>query len=366
MASTAQQLPNHYDVLGLTPTASPDEITRAFAKAMSMFGARPIAVAAHLSHAFEVLRNPEKRRVYDRSIGLAPTPRPYGWQFAIAAAPGAPFIASTPASSMGQAAGVATVPEPQVTEDPEAPAQADVAAAQLSPLSRRQPRQVADERVDTVVEHILAVGHAEKALLRRAGHRSHDWRRPAMMVGGLVLGAGLIGTIAGLSASGPADQQATVTVPLSAARARPAAELPSSAQEPTSVAGGVEAPTGLAAPAQTIRRTGSLQQPAPLPSQEADDVQVADSGDASTIDAVAADPLAPEPASVQPAAARLPLPNAVIARTIERIGYACASVGSIAPVEGAPGVFDVKCTSGHSYRASPVGGRYHFRRSRGR
>ena len=31
-------------------------------------------------------------------------------------------------------------------------------------------------------------------------------------------------------------------------------------------------------------------------------------------------------------------------------------------IEGAPGAFKVTCTSGHSYRAAPVRGRYRFRR----
>jgi hypothetical protein len=67
------------------------------------------------------------------------------------------------------------------------------------------------------------------------------------------------------------------------------------------------------------------------------------------------------------AAARLPLSNAVIARTIARIGYPCGRVAATAAAEGgAPGAFTVTCTSGHSYRAAPVGGRYHFRRVGGR
>lgn len=61
--------------------------------------------------------------------------------------------------------------------------------------------------------------------------------------------------------------------------------------------------------------------------------------------------------------AKLPLPNAVIARTIERIGYACGTVASITTLEGdQAGVYKVTCTSGQSYQARPVHGRYHFRR----
>ena len=59
----------------------------------------------------------------------------------------------------------------------------------------------------------------------------------------------------------------------------------------------------------------------------------------------------------------MPLPNATIARTIEKIGYSCGTVASIAAVEGAsPGVFKVTCSSGQNYQATPVNGRYHFRK----
>ena len=62
-------------------------------------------------------------------------------------------------------------------------------------------------------------------------------------------------------------------------------------------------------------------------------------------------------------AAKLPLPNLVIARTIERIGYACGAVVSATALDGdEQGVYKVTCTSGRSYQARPVHGRYHFRR----
>lgn len=62
-------------------------------------------------------------------------------------------------------------------------------------------------------------------------------------------------------------------------------------------------------------------------------------------------------------AAKLPLPNTVIARTIERIGYACGAVASATALEGhEPGAYKVTCTSGQSYQARPLHGRYHFRR----
>jgi len=76
--------------------------------------------------------------------------------------------------------------------------------------------------------------------------------------------------------------------------------------------------------------------------------------------AASADAETPAPAEVTPAS--MPLPSSVVARTIKRIGYACGSVASTSAVEGSPGVFTVTCTSGHSYQATPVKGRYRFRR----
>ena len=58
--------------------------------------------------------------------------------------------------------------------------------------------------------------------------------------------------------------------------------------------------------------------------------------------------------------ASLPLPKAVIARTIERIGYRCGDVA--AATAAGPGAYKITCTSGQSYQATPVRGRYRFRR----
>ena len=61
-------------------------------------------------------------------------------------------------------------------------------------------------------------------------------------------------------------------------------------------------------------------------------------------------------------AGAMPLSDALVARTISRIGYSCGKVASTTAVEGASGVFKVTCTSGQSFKATPVGGRYRFRR----
>lgn len=80
-------------------------------------------------------------------------------------------------------------------------------------------------------------------------------------------------------------------------------------------------------------------------------------------DADLVSPAVEESPANSPVAATMPLPNRTIARTIDKIGYACGAVYSTASVEGgAPGIFKVNCTSGQSFQASPVNGRYRFRR----
>lgn len=63
-----------------------------------------------------------------------------------------------------------------------------------------------------------------------------------------------------------------------------------------------------------------------------------------------------------PKSAPLPLPNAVIVRTIEKIGYSCGSIVSSSKIAGASGSSDyrINCSSGASYRASNRTGRYRF------
>ena len=70
MASSVRPRPNFYEVLGLSPAATQDEIGRAFVRCMGMFGAHPVAAAAQLSIAFETLRDPARRRAYDEGLGL--------------------------------------------------------------------------------------------------------------------------------------------------------------------------------------------------------------------------------------------------------------------------------------------------------
>ena len=74
---------------------------------------------------------------------------------------------------------------------------------------------------------------------------------------------------------------------------------------------------------------------------------------------------APEPPEERPAAGpRPPLPDATIARTIERIGYRCGNVVSASREEGSasgPPTYRIACSSGETYRGTDRGGRMYFR-----
>ena len=63
MVSTVKSRPNHYEMLGLAPAASSDEIARAFTREIAK--PRAFGGIAHISIAYETLRDPAKRRAYD-------------------------------------------------------------------------------------------------------------------------------------------------------------------------------------------------------------------------------------------------------------------------------------------------------------
>jgi hypothetical protein len=370
MASSVKSLPSHYEILGLSPTASQEEINQAFAKNMGMFGARPFAAAAQVSLAFEVLRNPAKRREYDRSIGLAAKPEPYKFTFSMAPQLGAPFAVAATPKNVAQPA----PPEPHVTQaEAEAKRAEDKLASLIQslrdlseptvPKAPTQPEPVAEEapapqpvvddappmRMPLFVNLELADNQSESAFLRQG------WRRPAYVLGALLAGTGILGAVAGLSVTGnnsAAEAEPAVTVAVPAAKKQ--APLAVQTVDPAIATDTFPEPQAAPAPEPAHRIT--------RPQLAASRVEIPEVTPEAPVEAAASDPLAPQPEGAPAVAAKLPLPNAVIARTIGRIGYACGSVSSATAVEGSPGSFNVTCTSGNSYRAAPVKGRYRFKR----
>jgi len=189
-----------------------------------------------------------------------------------------------------------------------------------------------------------------------------NWKRPGLAVGGFFLAAGLIGTLAGMSVrddagSAQADPAATI------GRAPAKQQTDVAASSSTHFVPAVETPAGAGSHART-RHSASRHRPSAWAKQEIASVEAggtpAGQGQATQLagDQLAADPLAPEPA-----AAKMALPDKVVARTLDRVGYRCGEVASTAAVQGSSGAFKVTCTSGQSYQATKVHGRYRFSRS---
>ncbi|HEX5238166.1 MAG TPA: hypothetical protein VFW39_06865 [Sphingomicrobium sp.] len=368
MGSSVAAKANHYEVLGLTPSANESQIARAFADAMSMFRVRPVAALAEISSAYETLRNPAKRREYDRSIGIAPPPSP-ARQWAIAA----PAVRWAPLTGARAFAPPPPAAPPAVqAEQPGEPEPASAIAASLREIARPAPlgppvqrKRPQPDAAEPAIPPFLAEPRLDAD--DEQEERAFEWKKPALAVGGFVVAAGLIGTLAGLSVRDNAQSiggERSVTSALPVAKQH--ATVSSAAVADSS---DVETPTARNEAPAPKPRHAALRHPAPAwVEHSVPQAEEAATAAETLAEQTAADPLAPASAvsAPQPVAASMPLPNALVARTIDRIGYACGKVASADAVDGSPGVFRVTCTSGQSYQASPVHGRYHFRKLGGR
>jgi hypothetical protein len=391
MDGTVGSRPSHYDALGLTPGASEEEIARAFATKMNAFRWHPAGAAAHVWIAYETLRDRIKRADYDRSLGLVPQ-RQQVWSMAVSQQHWTPFIASPSTSrtdgvspepkAESRAEPCANAPEPAgAPVDPRLESIAATVRELANPARRevpdnprppllvsRRPEREADS-LEPVIHQILSTGRSEKENLRYAEGTAFEWKRPVQIVGGLILGAGIFGVVLGLSArDNPAAAEAqSIPAAHSAAEKLHSSPSPPPAEPLAETTASQREATETADLFSSTSKRLVIRRPAPFsamrsatrsPTAESSAVDNPPEAAASD-DQAAADPLAP-----QPAAAKLPLSNSVIAHTIDRIGYRCGEVASTAPVEGAaPGTFSVTCSSGQTYQATPLHGRYRFRRS---
>ena len=403
MASPARQLSNYYEVLGLSHDASQDEVGAAFERAMGNF-ARPLSATLQIYQAFEVLRQPDKRRAYDGSIGIARDARPR--QFLIRSEQGAFTVAARASSKVEPVMPVgndrqkdtAAVPAPppqkpaprieaakpavkpflaqisaseEVVQTPQPAPLAEIAPAPAPAEPYVLAEPAGDRELDALVESIMAEGHAEKAALRSSERRPHDWRRIGIAAGALMVGAGILGGMAGVygSESASADNAVDVALPEPSpylAGTAPSRDFDAEAEAQVRAENAVKEARQLVAstPERNINppivplgvEIAQARPPKAVPAAEAP--KPSEAAATTTVD-----PLAPTPEETTAAAqpSQLPLPNATIARTIQKIGYPCGAVSSVAPVE-AGGVFKVTCSSGHSYRAAPTAGRYRFKK----
>jgi hypothetical protein len=345
MVSAVKTRPTYYELLGLPPRAAGNAIAAAFARATNVLQPHAFGSMAEICLAYETLRDPVRRRAYDASIGLKPEPLR--------------MPASRPISAhfMAQPAVGETLAEPLIEPKP-------------AHETKLDPKPAAEEKCETkpiaaVVEPPLQADFPSAPQLTydevNVGFGSIEWKRAGVVMGGLVAIAVLIGALAGWWSGSSAAEAQQPGAPVAARdqnekkvptfaelwsgpgaqnvegqpdRSRRAVVTRSRAQRPSER-------TGLAAPEA---ESELIQPPAGL------------------ADPLPSDTLAPEPAVAPIGTANMPLPRQTVARTIDRIGYNCGRVASATPVDGAAGVYRVNCSSGQSFQAKPVNGRYRFRR----
>lgn len=329
MVSTVRARPTHYETLGISPDASEAEIAAAFAKAIST--PRGLGAIAEASIAYEALRDPGRRRAYDRSIGIGvePEPEPRPEVTLAEAREWSPFLIRAAARPAG-------LPRHDPAPTPKAePVEPKPFIAAPRPLAARS---------EPIARPAQPVPHVE-VHFPEADEGAVDWKRTAIVAGAAVLGVALLGAWAGLSASGDID---AVPEP----QAKPAVTMKLAPPEPLPAAAAV-VPARAAARPHRVRAARAQPSHADRLAEIKRGLEDYYAGTAASSE-TAAQPAAP----VQ--AASLPLSNAIVARTIHRIGYPCGSVASTESAGG--GVFRVTCSSGHSYQAAPVRGRYRFRK----
>ena len=387
--SLVKPRPNHYDTLGIAPSASADEISDAFARKMSLFQADPLGRSAQICIAYETLRDPAKRRKHDRSIGLGPEPKIElpRWTYAAKQPRWAPLVASAEQNfARRRAKAMEKAPEPLLTDrslseaavDPRLAAIAASVRELAKPAVPRSPTQPMRQRpqprptemrgdfsLEEISKHIRSVGRADKVSSHSSKHSGLEWKRPALTLGALIVGAGLFGALAGLSLKGdetPAPVEAAIAHghQLTVRDHQAASSFTASAAAP--VDNFPEPRAARSASASRAERTINRQRRTSLFEQRmVKSLSTPDPTAEAQPDNLGVDQ--PVAQADQPMTSNLPLSRALIARTIERIGYPCGAIASATEADGqAPGVFQVTCTSGHSYRATPERGRYHFRR----
>ena len=340
MISTVRARPNHYEVLSVSPTATDDEIARAFAREINVLRPRAFGGLTEVSIAYETLRDPIKRRAYDAALGLKPEPQPR--YAATARWAGTPFIGAALARPTDDRAAAEVEP-------PAEPRTASFIAASLRDPVGPQPEPEAKPRAEPERSP-----HAEELRLGDAEDRPVEWSRTAMLGAALVGAVVFLGALAGWQAGKGEQQPQAVTAALPPPKPRPATASP--------------APAPRVAEARPLRIARAAAAPARIkhssapPTASLSEDPLAAQPEPNRIAETATEPATTAESPAVETAAAMPLSNAVIARTIERIGYACGQVSSTSAVEGARGVYTVTCTSGAFYQAKPVRGRYHFRR----
>ncbi len=174
---------NHYEVLGLTPSATGDDIDNAFAARMKL----PITddFRRRLRAAFKTLHDPFWRRIYDAELGFDPEsrPEPILSQSSQSAAEErvAPFIAAALRQPAGQ------------TEHPTSP-------DTISFPDSEETELTAEESPEPIIVGIDYPTESDASVRDTRGHRS-AWSGAGVATGAAILGLGLVTLLIGLSGS---------------------------------------------------------------------------------------------------------------------------------------------------------------------
>ena len=216
MASTVKSRPTHYEALGIAPSASDEQIARAFQRRML---APSAADMARIGPAFATLRDPARRRAYDETIGLGreATPPAQHYSFAVKVSSGAAgFIGSAAREPIAHVADEAP-PLPPMAPQLVAP---DEGGGTVEPRERvileapgQQPRaDVEIEKLQAKIGGFLAAGRARDERESEPDERPPEWRRLGVAGGGVVLAVALIGAWAGMKTSAATDPRAKAQV----------------------------------------------------------------------------------------------------------------------------------------------------------
>ena len=231
MVSTVTSRPNHYEVLGLAPSASAEEIKAAFAREIG----RPRAFGGivELSVAYESLRDPARRRAYDDLLGFnqpkaPPPPRRDSYSLSLPTLHLEPPRRPEPVVEPRLASFIASSVRSPASADPrQDPPRHEPPRHEVSrqEMPRHDPAPIAERRpMDAIT-----VPRIEPPSQSDAEQPAVDLKRPVVVVGGLVAAVALIGAWAGVTAGNAVESQPparAVTVALPRAKAVPVVATP--------------------------------------------------------------------------------------------------------------------------------------------
>ena len=183
MFGSVKTQPNHYETLGLTPSATGEDIAKAFATRLQIRVSSPEEADDHalrLFAAYEALRDPFSRQIYDAEIGVASGSTFNGDRESAVEHRVAPFIA-------------AALRDPLERNEDDTPANFI-----LLPDPEDLEPTVEQNGEPLPAEHGLVNPREDARVVAGPHHRRSEWNKAGAGTGAVVLGLGLLTLLAGL------------------------------------------------------------------------------------------------------------------------------------------------------------------------